>query len=76
MSIHKIGVVGAGQMGAGIAQAAATAGYFCVVTDARNDALVCGAKSVEKSLAKFESKGLIANKKEIFERIHWHADVE
>lgn len=76
MSIHKIGVVGAGQMGAGIAQAAASAGFFCVVTDARNDALLCGAKSVEKSLAKFEAKGLIANKKEIFERIDWHADLE
>jgi len=31
MNIHKIGVVGAGQMGAGIAQVAAMAGYSCAV---------------------------------------------
>jgi 3-hydroxybutyryl-CoA dehydrogenase len=74
--VSKIGVIGAGQMGAGIAQAAASAGFFCVVTDARNDALVAGAKGVEKSLAKLEAKGLVPNKKEIFERIHWHADME
>ncbi|USN51898.1 MAG: 3-hydroxybutyryl-CoA dehydrogenase [Myxococcales bacterium] len=76
MTIAKIGVIGAGQMGAGIAQVAATAGFFCVVTDARNDALLNGAKNVEKSLARFESKGLINSKKEVLERIHWHADLE
>lgn len=74
--IQKIGVIGAGQMGAGIAQVAATAGFFCVVTDSRNDALVLGAKNVEKSLAKLETKGQISNRKEISERIHWHADLE
>lgn len=76
MEIKKIGVVGAGQMGAGIAQVSAKAGYFCIVTDIRNDALIFGAKSVEKSLTKLAAKGLIDNKNEILDRIQWHADIE
>jgi len=76
VDIKRIGVVGAGQMGAGIAQVAASAGYSCAVTDIRNDALVTGAKTVEKSLAKLLAKGLIDNKNEIVDRIQWHADME
>lgn len=76
MEIAKIGIVGAGQMGAGIAQVSAAAGYYCVVTDIRNDALVSGAKTVEKSLNKLAAKGLIDNKSEIIDRIHWHADMD
>jgi 3-hydroxybutyryl-CoA dehydrogenase len=76
MEITKIGVVGAGQMGAGIAQVAAGAGYSCIVTDIRNDALIAGSKAVEKSLSKLNAKGIIENKNEIFERIHWHADMD
>lgn len=76
MNIVKIGVVGAGQMGAGIAQVAATSGFACLVTDVRNDALVFGAKAVEKSLSKLQSKGVVSNKGEVMDRIQWHADME
>lgn len=76
MDIMKIGVIGAGQMGAGIAQVAATSGFFCVVTDVRNDALCAGGKAVERSLAKLESKGLVKDRHGILERIHWHADMD
>lgn len=76
MEIQKIGIVGAGQMGAGIAQVSATAGYSCIVTDIRNDALVAGSKTVERSLTKLEAKGAIASKNEIMDRIQWHADME
>jgi 3-hydroxybutyryl-CoA dehydrogenase len=76
MEITKIGVIGAGQMGAGIAQTAAVSGFACFVTDARSDALIAGAKSVAKSLAKFEAKGLIHHKDEIIDRIQWHADMD
>lgn len=76
MEIMKIGVVGAGQMGAGIAQVAATAGFACLVTDVRNDALVAGAKTVEKSLTKLQAKGVISSKDDIIDRIHWHADMD
>lgn len=76
MEITRIGVVGAGQMGAGIAQVAASAGFFCMITDARTDALVAASKNVAKSLAKFEAKGLVGNKDEILDRIHWHSDMD
>lgn len=76
MDIVRIGIVGAGQMGAGIAQVAASSGFSCVVTDVRNDSLIAGAKNVAKSLAKFQAKGAINNKDEILDRIHWHADMD
>jgi 3-hydroxybutyryl-CoA dehydrogenase len=76
MEIMKIGIVGAGQMGAGIAQVSAMAGISCIVTDVRNDALVAGAKSVEKSLTKLQSKGAVANVHDVLERIQWHADMD
>lgn len=76
MLVTQIGVVGAGQMGAGIAQVSAMSGFACVVVDIRNDALLTGAKSVEKSLNKLEQKGIIDNKKEVVELIHWHNDIE
>lgn len=76
MSIHKIGVVGAGQMGSGIAQVAAMAGYSCAVTDARSDALDLGARAVQKSLSKLAAKGLIKDHNEIMNRIQWHADMD
>lgn len=76
MEISRIGVVGAGQMGAGIAQVAASSGFSCVVTDLRSDALILGAKNVAKSLAKFQAKGMVENKDEILDRIHWHADMD
>jgi 3-hydroxybutyryl-CoA dehydrogenase len=76
MEVLKIGVIGAGQMGAGIAQVAATAGFTCMVTDIRNDALITGSKSVEKSLTKLASKGIISAPEEIKNRIQWHADMD
>ena len=73
---NQFGVMGAGQMGAGIAQVAASAGYSCVVSDIRSDALMAGAKTVEQSLVKLQAKGVIDNVSEIMDRIHWHADME
>lgn len=76
MNISKIGIVGAGQMGAGIAQVAATSGFLCTVTDIRNDMLQGGKQKVSQSLQKLEAKGVVKNHKEIEERIAWHADME
>jgi 3-hydroxybutyryl-CoA dehydrogenase len=55
--IKTIGVVGAGQMGNGIAQVAAAAGYDVIMQDVRRDALERGVATIEKSLAKLVSKG-------------------
>lgn len=59
MEITKVGVLGCGLMGAGIAQTAASAGFTVVVREV-SDALVAkGLAGIEKSLAKFAEKGKI-----------------
>ena len=59
MAIKKVYVVGAGLMGAGIAQVAATAGYQVTMRDINDEALDKGMKTIEKSLAKFVEKGKV-----------------
>ena len=76
MEISRIGVVGAGQMGAGIAQVAASSGCSCIVIDNSQESLNKAALVVEKSLSKLFSKGLIKNIQEVQERIIWHTDLE
>lgn len=55
--IRTVGVVGAGQMGAGIAQVAAVAGYAVVARDVDQAALDRARAGIAKSLAKFVEKG-------------------
>lgn len=76
MHIEKIGVVGAGQMGSGIAQVAACAGFSCIVIDNRSDSLSKSAFVIEKSLEKLQAKGKIKNIDDVKERIQWHSDLE
>jgi 3-hydroxybutyryl-CoA dehydrogenase len=54
--IQTLGVVGAGQMGAGIAQVAAQSGLTVVVTDVNEAALAKGRKAVADSLARLVKK--------------------
>ncbi len=58
-SIESVGVVGAGLMGAGIAQVTATAGFPVLVRDVNEAALAKGRKAIEASLAKFVEKGKV-----------------
>ena len=58
--IEKIGVIGAGQMGAGIAQVAAQAGYGVVMVDIGQEYLDRGLAGIEKQLAKAVSKGKLS----------------
>ena len=53
----KVGVIGAGAMGSGIAQVAATYGHRVVLHDTRSGALDNAARSIEKSLARSVEKG-------------------
>jgi 3-hydroxybutyryl-CoA dehydrogenase len=53
-------VVGAGLMGAGIAQVAAVAGYDVTMQDLSDAALTRGRRQIEDSLARMEAKGRIA----------------
>jgi 3-hydroxybutyryl-CoA dehydrogenase len=59
MEFKKVGVLGCGLMGAGIAQTAAMAGYETVVREVSDDFLVKGFAGIEKSLSKFAEKGTI-----------------
>ena len=59
MEIKTIGVIGAGQMGAGIAQVAAVAGYDVILNDIKQEFIDRGMGGIEKSLGKFEEKGRI-----------------
>jgi len=57
MAIKKVGVLGCGLMGSGIAQVAATAGYNVVSLEAEQRFIDKGFAGIEKSLAKFAEKG-------------------
>jgi 3-hydroxybutyryl-CoA dehydrogenase len=57
---QQIAVIGAGLMGAGIAQVAAAAGYDVVLRDVTPEALDRGLGSIRASYAKFVEKGRMA----------------
>lgn len=57
MDVRRIGVVGAGQMGAGIAQVAAQAGYEVVMRDIEQRFLDRGMAAIAGSLGKAVEKG-------------------
>lgn len=59
MDIKKVGVLGCGLMGSGIAQTAATAGFDVVVREVSNELCERGFAGIEKSLARFTEKGTI-----------------
>ncbi len=59
MEIKKVGVLGCGLMGSGIAQTAATAGFETIVREVSDDLITKGFIGIDKSLAKFAEKGTI-----------------
>jgi 3-hydroxybutyryl-CoA dehydrogenase len=59
MEIHKVGVVGCGLMGSGIAQVSAMSGFPTVVREVSDELLSAGLGRIEKSLAKFVEKGIL-----------------
>ena len=61
MEIRKVGILGCGLMGSGIAQVAATAGFETTVKEVSNDLIAKGFGGIEKSLAKFAEKGTITS---------------
>ena len=58
--IDTVGVVGAGTMGSGIAQVAATAGYAVVMRDVEREFVDRGFDAVEDSLSRFVDRGSIS----------------
>src|SRR6202140_4537598 len=69
MEIKKVGVLGCGLMGSGIAQVCATAGLDVIVLEVEQKYLDKGFAGIEKSLAKFaerpvEKGGITPQKKD------------
>lgn len=77
MKIHKIGVVGAGQMGRGIAQVAAFAGFEVVLYDAFPKSLNSGFSFIQDQMTKGVEKGKWdeAKKLETLKRISASEDI-
>jgi 3-hydroxybutyryl-CoA dehydrogenase len=71
MTIKKIGVIGAGQMGHGIALVAAQAGFDVVIRDTTDDFVKKGIGKIEKFLDKSIEKGKMTadDKKKIMGKI-------
>jgi 3-hydroxybutyryl-CoA dehydrogenase len=61
MSIEKVGVVGCGLMGAGIAQVAAHSGCDVVVREVSPKLVEKGLKNIEKNLARLVEKGTLTS---------------
>jgi len=59
MEIKKVGVLGCGLMGSGIAQTAAMAGFETTVREVSQELIQKGFTSIEKSLERFADKGNI-----------------
>jgi len=59
MEIRKVGVLGCGLMGAGIAQTAASAGFETTVREVSEELIQKGFAAIEKSLERFGAKGTI-----------------
>ena len=64
MDIKKIGVIGAGAMGTGIAQVAATSGFKVILNDVGEDFLQRSMKIMDKSLSKLKEKGKIEEERD------------
>ena len=57
MNVTTVGVVGAGQMGSGIAHVAAAAGFAVVLVDVGDDLLEKGRAAIDRNLEREVSKG-------------------
>jgi 3-hydroxybutyryl-CoA dehydrogenase len=76
--IKKVGVLGCGLMGSGVAQIAAAAGYTTVVREVDDAPLAKGKAGIEKSLAKFVEKGKLteADRDATLGRLSFVTDME
>jgi 3-hydroxybutyryl-CoA dehydrogenase len=59
VQIRSVGVIGAGQMGAGIAHVVALGGYDVLLHDVSAERLEAGIAAVEKNMARQVSRGII-----------------
>ncbi|MGR6468266.1 3-hydroxybutyryl-CoA dehydrogenase [Rhizobium sp. PAMB 3182] len=78
MQIKTVGVVGAGQMGCGIAQVAAAAGYKVHVYDLNQDRIEAGLATINGNLARLVSSAKLdeTERKATLERITGSSDIQ
>jgi 3-hydroxybutyryl-CoA dehydrogenase len=74
--MDKIGVVGCGLMGSGIAEVCARAGLDVVVAESSAAAVEAGRARLEKSLQRAESRGKIPSAAEVLDRIRVVEDLD
>jgi 3-hydroxybutyryl-CoA dehydrogenase len=74
--LRRIGVIGAGQMGSGIAHVCALAGFDVVVIDVDDEALQRGRQTVERNLSRQVARGTIheEDKQAALGRVHMGRD--
>ncbi len=78
MQVRKIGVLGAGQMGHGIAQVAAQAGHEVVLRDVESRFVDKGLQGIQKNLARQVEKGKLSatDRDAALARVHGTTDLK
>lgn len=78
MTIDTICICGAGTMGSGIAQVAATAGFTTILYELNEPVLANASKNISKSLSSLAEKGKISaeQKESIFQRIRFTGNIK
>ena len=78
MEVKTFGVIGAGQMGNGIAQVAAASGLNVIMNDITEEFVQRGYKSIEKFLSKSVEKGKLPEQEKdaILGRIKLSTDIK
>ena len=61
MTIHSIGIVGAGTMGSGIAQVAAVSGLHVALLDINDAVVKKGAERITSALGRLVAKGTLTS---------------
>lgn len=74
--IDKVGVIGCGLMGSGIAEVCARAGQDVIVVESSDQAAAAGQARLERSLTRAESKGRIPSAADVMSRLQLVTDLE
>ena len=76
-AIKSVGIIGAGQMGNGIAHVVALAGYDVAISDVKKEALDKARSAIERNMARQVSRGIIteAQMSQALKRIGYASDI-
>ncbi len=77
MTFERVGVIGAGLMGSGIAEVSARAGMHVIVVEASPEATIAGRSRIEKSLGRAVNAGKLAPEQEAatLDRLRFTSDL-